>query len=91
VGLLGLQFLVARPLARAAAVAAATVVHRLIVVALWAIADQDWKGVAWAAMLMETGLNAAAGLAAFHLAQMLPGAVRHTREGRRSPLSRRRW
>jgi rod shape-determining protein MreD len=90
-GVLGLQLMVARPLARAGAVAAATVVHRLIVVGLWAIADQDWKGVAWTAMLMETGLNATAGLAAFHLAQMLPGAVRHTREGRRSPLSRRRW
>ncbi len=91
VGALGLQFMVARPLARAGAVAAATVVHRLIVVGLWAIADQDWKGVVWAAVLMETGLNAAAGLTAFHLTHMLPGAVRHTREGRRSPLSRRRW
>ncbi len=91
VGGLGLQFLVARPLARASVVAVATVLHRLIVVGLWATADQEWKGVAWTVLLMETGLNAAAGLAAFHLTQMLPGVIQHTRAGCRSPLSRRRW
>jgi hypothetical protein len=42
-------------------------------------------------MLMETGLNAVAGLVAFQLSEMLPGAVHQSRERRRSALSRRRW
>jgi hypothetical protein len=90
-GVVGAQFIVARPFARSGAVAAATVVHRLIIVCLLAIADREWHGVSWSAMLMETALNAAAGLAAFHLTEMLPGAVRQTRQSRRSSLSRRRW
>lgn len=91
VGVAGAQFIVARPLARAGVVAAATVPHRLIIVGLLAVVDQDWKGVSWAAMLMETGLNALAGLIAFQVTEMLPGAVRQSRARRRPSLSRRNW
>ena len=90
-GELGARILVARPIARAGAVAAATVGHRLLVVALMAIVDRDWPGLSWTAMLMETGLNAVAGLVAFSLTEMLPGAVQHSRDRRRSSFSRRRW
>lgn len=90
-GVLGAQFIVARPLARSGAVAIATIVHRLIVVGLLATVDRDWPGFSWTAMLMETGLNAAAGLIAFQLTEMVPGAVRQSRERRRSAFSRRRW
>jgi rod shape-determining protein MreD len=90
-GVLGAQFIVARPFARAGAVAVATVVHRRIVVGLLANVDRDWPGFSWTAMLMETGLNAVAGLVAFQLSEMLPGAVHQSRERRRSALSRRRW
>lgn len=90
-GVLGAQFIVARPFARSGAVAAATVVHRLIVVGLLAIIDRDWPGFSWTAMLMETGLNAVAGFVAFQLSDMLPGAVHQSRERRRSAFSRRRW
>lgn len=90
-GVLGAQFIVARPFARSGAVAVATVVHRLIVVGLLAIVDRDWPGFSWTAMLMETGLNAVAGFVAFQVSDMLPGAVQQTRERRRSSFSRRRW
>ena len=90
-GVLGAQFIVARPFARSGAVAVATVVHRLVVVGLLAVVDRDWPGFSWAAMLMETGLNTVAGLIAFQLTDMLPGALEQTRERRRSSLSRRRW
>lgn len=90
-GVLGAQFIVARPLARSGSVAIATVVHRLIVVGLLATVDRDWPGFSWTAMLMETGLNAAAGLIAFQVTEMVPGAMRQSRERRRSSLSRRTW
>ncbi|HUR19614.1 MAG TPA: rod shape-determining protein MreD [Vicinamibacterales bacterium] len=90
-GVLGAQFIVGRPFARSGAVAVATVVHRLIVVGLLGIVDRDWPGFSWTAMLMETGLNTVAGLLAFQLTEVLPGAVHQTRERRRSSLSRRRW
>lgn len=90
-GVLGAQFIVARPLARSGAVAIATLVHRLIIVGLLATVDRDWPGFSWTAMLMEIGLNATAGFAAFQVTEMLPGAVRQSRERRRSSLSRRRW
>lgn len=90
-GVAGAQFIVARPLARAGMVAAVTVGHRLIVTGLLAVIDQDWRGVPWTAMLIETGLNGAAGLVVFQVTDMLPGAVRQTRERRRSSLSRRNW
>ncbi len=90
-GVLGAQFIVARPLARSGAVAVATVAHRLIVVGLLAIVDRDWPGLSLTAMLMETGLNAVAGFLAFKFSDMLPGAVQQSRERRRSAFSRRRW
>jgi rod shape-determining protein MreD len=90
-GVVGAQVIVARPLARAGMVAGVTVVHRLLIIGLLAVFDQDWSGVSWTAMLMETGLNAVAGLLAFQLTDMVPGAVRQTRERRRSSLSRRNW
>ena len=90
-GVLGAQFIVARTLARSGAVAVASVVHRLIIVGLLAVVDRDWPGFTWSAMLMETGLNTAAGFVAFQLTEILPGAVDRTRERRRSSLSRRRW
>lgn len=91
VGLVGAQVVVARPFARAGVVAGATIVHRLIVIGVSSITDQHWLGVSSTAILMETGLNSAAGLTAFLLADMVPGAVRQTRESRRSSLSRRQW
>ena len=90
-GVAGAQFIVARPLARAGMVAAVTVVHRLIIIGLVAVIDQSWSGIPWTAMLIETGMNAAAGLMAFQLTDMWPGAVRQTRDRRRSSLSRRNW
>lgn len=90
-GVAGAQFVVARPLARAGMVAAVTVLHRLMVVGLLAAVDQDWSGVPWTAMLTETGVNAVAGLLAFQLTDMVPGAVRQTRNRRRPALSRRNW
>jgi len=90
-GVAGTQFIVARAPGRVAMVAVVTVVHRLLVVALLALVDQRWSDVSWLAMLVETSLNCLAGLVAFQATEMWPGAVRQTRERRRSSLSKRRW
>jgi len=88
-GVAGAQFIVARPLARAGIVAVVTIAHRLIIVGLLAVTDQNWAGVPWTAMVIEAGLNAAAGLVAFQVTVMLPGAIRSTRERRSSSMCRR--
>jgi len=90
-GVVGTQFVVARPSARAVIVAVATVVHRLVMVGLQALIDLQWTGVSWGGLLVETGVNAAAALVVFQAAQALPGAMARQRFSRRSSLSRRNW
>lgn len=90
-GLAGAQFIVTRAPARVATLAAVTIGHRLLVLTLVSLVDQRWSQVDWLGMLVETGLNGLAGLVAFQATELLPGAVRTTRERRRPSLSKRRW
>jgi rod shape-determining protein MreD len=90
-GAIGTQFVVARPWPRTAIVAGATVVHRLLVLALYGLIEQHWPVVPWTAILVETGVNALAGLIAFQAGEGLPGALARGRVSRRSSLSRRQW
>lgn len=90
-GAIGTQFVLARPQARMLIVAAASVVHRLMIVALYGSIDQRWPAVSWGALLGETALNAVAGLLMFHLTAVLPAMLERHRLGRRSSLSKRQW
>jgi rod shape-determining protein MreD len=90
-GLAGGQLVVGGTMTRVATVAVASVGHRLIIIGLVAAVDQDWRGVPWSPLLMETLLNATAGFVSFQVTEMLPGALRQSRERRRPSLSRRRW
>jgi rod shape-determining protein MreD len=90
-GVIGTQFVLARPQARVLVAAGATVVHRLIVLGLHGLIDQHWPGIAWGAMLAETGLNTACALVLFVAASATPGIMERQRMGRRSSLSRRQW
>lgn len=90
-GIAGAQFVVSRAGARLATVAVVTIGHRLLVTGLLALVDQRWPGLSWTAMLMEIVCNGVAGLVAFQLTELLPGAVRQTRERTRPSLSKRRW
>jgi rod shape-determining protein MreD len=90
-GVAGTQFIMTRAPARVATVAVVTVGHRLLVVALVALVDLRWSDVGWLAMLVETCLNALAGFAAFQATELWPGAMRQSRERRRSSFSKRRW
>ncbi len=90
-GAIGTQFVVTRPTARLAILAGASIVHRLLMVALHAAIDQHWSGIPWTGMLGETLLNSACGLLVFQATESLPGAVAKGRNQRRSKLSRRNW
>lgn len=90
-GVAGSQFVVSQSSARVATVMVVTVGHRLLLVLLLAIVDQRWSDFSWTAMLVEIGVNGLAGLIAFKATDLAPGAVRQSRELRRSSLSKRRW
>ena len=90
-GMLGSQFVVTRPIARAAMLAGASIVHRLLLVGLHGLIDQKWPAVNTTAVLSETFLNAICGLIAFQLTESLPGVVSRGRQSRRSGLRRREW
>ena len=90
-GAVGANFVVARPNAKVVIVAAATVVHRVLLVGLTALIDQRWPGMPWAAMLEEIVLNSLAALVLFHATQSLPEAVARARVRRRAWRGRPKW
>lgn len=90
-GLVGTQFVLARPQARMLITAVATVVHRAIIIGIHALIEQQWPGVPWRPMIIEMLINSGVALVAFQLASGVPGLVSRQRLGRRSSLSRRQW
>jgi rod shape-determining protein MreD len=90
-GVVGAQFVVAKPAARTLVVAVASMLHRLVILVLHGLIDQRWPGVPWVAMLGETGLNSVCALIVFQASERLPGAVARGRQSRRPRLSRREW
>lgn len=90
-GGIGTQFVVAKPYARMLIVAAASVLHRLILVGLQGMIGQAWPGLSWSALLSETVINALIGFVAFQVTETLPEAMERGRLSRRSSLSRRNW
>ncbi len=90
-GIIGTQFVLARPQARVLVAAGATVLHRVLILGLHALIDQQWPGVAWGAILAETGVNTACALALFAAASTVPNLLNRQRMSRRSSLSRRQW
>jgi rod shape-determining protein MreD len=90
VGTLGAQFVVARPAGRVALLAAASVLHRVLLIGLIALIDQRWPPVSEGAILGETLLNSVCGLIAFQLGESLPNLASR-RSSRRSGFRRREW
>lgn len=90
-GTLSAQFIITRSSLRMGVVAAATIVHRLMVIGLYALIDGRWPGLPWSAMLGETLLNAMVALAAFLLSERGPSVLARRRAAGRSSLSRRQW
>jgi rod shape-determining protein MreD len=74
-GIVGTQFIVAQTLPRFVVFFAATVVHQLIFMGLYAAIGQREFGVPYGAVLGQALGNAVVGVVAFQLAELLPGAV----------------
>ena len=95
-GVIGTQFVLVKARARMIIVAAATVVHRLMMVLFYAVIDSarptsHWSGVPWTAILAETAINSLVAFVAFQATEALPGMLARGRMSRRSSLSRRSW
>jgi rod shape-determining protein MreD len=96
-GAFGAQFVLVRPQARMIIVAVATVLHRFMMIGLYAVIGSAgatgprWPGVPWTAILIQTGLNAVCALVVFQASEGLPGAVERNRARRRASLNRRKW
>ena len=89
-GVVGTQFVIGS-MARVGLLAGASVVHRMLVIGLRAVIDQQWHTMPWGALAGETLLNALCGLIVFQLGESLPGAVSRGRKATRSGLKRREW
>ena len=81
-GIIGTQFIVAQPLPRFLVFFVATIVHQAITIGLGVVLGQRPFGTPYAAVAGEALGNAVVGVAAFQLAELLPGAVERRRMGK---------
>lgn len=90
-GLVGAQFVMTRPHARAIVVAVATIAHRFLMLGLVGLINQRWPGISLGAMLAEVGLNTLAAFLVFQGLAALPDAMARQRVNRRASFGRRQW
>lgn len=81
-GIIGTQFIVARPLPRFVVFFAATVLHAVVFMGLYVLLDLRHFGTPFAAVAGQAAGNAAVGVVAFQLVELLPGAVERRRAAR---------
>jgi rod shape-determining protein MreD len=81
-GIIGTQFIVSQPLPRFLVFFVATVAHQAITIGLAVVLGQREFGTPYAAVAGQALGNAVVGVAAFQLAELLPGAVERRRMGK---------
>ena len=81
-GIIGTQLNIAEPVARFVVFFAATVVHQAITIGLGAVLGLRPFGTPYVGVAGEALGNAVVGVAAFQLAELLPGAMERRRMGR---------
>ena len=81
-GIVGTQFIVAQPLPRFVVFVAATVLHAVVFMGLYVLLDLRHFGTPYAAVAGQAAGNAAVGVVAFQLVELLPGAVERRRAAR---------
>jgi len=81
-GIVGTQFIVVRPLPRFVVFFAATVLHQMITIGLGVLLGLRPAGMPYATIGGQALGNAVVGVAAFQLAELLPGAVERRRAGK---------
>jgi rod shape-determining protein MreD len=78
-GIVGTQFIVTQPLPRFVVFFSATLLHALIFIGLYVLLDLRQFGTPYAAVTGQAVGNAVAGVLAFQLVELLPGAVERRR------------
>ena len=78
-GIVGTQFIVAQPLPRFCVFFAATLLHQVVFIGLYTLLDLRHFGPPYAAVAGQAAGNAAVGVVAFQLVELLPGAVERRR------------
>ncbi len=74
-GIVGSQFIVARPLPRALVFFTATVAHAIMFVGLYQVIDRGYAQTTLAAIFSQAGANALVGVLVFQIADFLPTFV----------------
>ena len=74
-GIIGSQFIVARPIPRAFVFFTATLAHAIIFVGLYRVLDPDYVQNSFGVMFSQAGANAIVGVLVFQVADLLPGFV----------------
>ena len=82
VGIVGTQFIVTQPLPRFVVFFAATIAHAVIFIGLYVVLDLRSFGAPVAAVAVQATGNALAGVVAFQVVELLPGAVERRRAQR---------
>lgn len=89
-GIIGSQFIVARPLPRALVFFTATVTHAIIFIGLYRVIDRGYTQSSMGAILSQAGANALVGVLVFQIADFLPNFVDRRRSmGGRMRINRR--
>ena len=86
-GVIGQQFIVARPIPRFVVFVAATLLHALVFIGLYVLLDLRQFGSPYAAIAGQAAGNAVVGVVAFQLVELLPGALER-RKAQRSRIRR---
>jgi hypothetical protein len=72
-GILGSQFIVARPLPRAVVFFTATVAHAIIFLGLYSVLDPRYGRTPYASVFTQAGVNALIGVLLFQVSESFPG------------------
>jgi rod shape-determining protein MreD len=81
-GVIGMQFIVAQPLPRFVVFFGATLLHAAVFIGLYVLLDLRHFGTPFGAVLGQAVGNAAVGVVAFQVVELLPGAVERRRTHR---------
>jgi rod shape-determining protein MreD len=84
-GIIGTHFIVTQPLPRFVVFFGATLLHAVVFIGLYVALGLWQLGTPYAAVLGQATGNAAVGVVAFQLAELLPGAVERRRAAKARP------
>ena len=74
-GIMGSQFILARPIPRAFVFFTATVAHAIIFLGIYRVLDSGYGTTAYGSVFSQAAANAVVGVLVFQLSETLPGAV----------------